>query len=32
VSEAGAGPETVAQALLFARALSDATINNGPRV
>ncbi|MCD0486128.1 DUF5998 family protein [Streptacidiphilus sp. ASG 303] len=26
VSEAGDGPETVAQALLFARALSDATI------
>ncbi|MFJ6216330.1 DUF5998 family protein [Streptomyces sp. NPDC092296] len=29
VSEAGDGPETVAQALLFARALSDATIAQG---
>ncbi|MET8700317.1 MULTISPECIES: DUF5998 family protein [unclassified Kitasatospora] len=32
VSEAGDGPETVAQALVFARALSEATITNGPRV
>ncbi|MFC9329347.1 DUF5998 family protein [Kitasatospora sp. NPDC057015] len=29
VSEAGDGPETVAQALVFARALSEATISSG---
>ncbi|WP_033213312.1 DUF5998 family protein [Kitasatospora phosalacinea] len=29
VSEAGDGPETVAQALVFARALSEATVANG---
>ncbi|AXI79819.1 DUF5998 family protein [Peterkaempfera bronchialis] len=29
VSEAGDGPETVAQALLFAQALSDATVAQG---
>ncbi|MFD8482718.1 DUF5998 family protein [Kitasatospora sp. NPDC059673] len=29
VSEAGDGPETVAQALVFARALSEATVGNG---
>jgi hypothetical protein len=29
VSEAGDGPETVSQALLFARALSEATITQG---